>query len=303
MLWGKKVLRVSAAVLVAFAAAHTAERLKAPEVDQSLIQSAVLVAADRNGAALAKDSAVPKSASLSSSLSPDLNGLVGITSVAATTRSAASDPCDPELHLVALTGAMIQVSLSAPCNRGERIIVRHAGLSFAARIGSDGQEVLTVPALKTEALVAVYLQDSRLVLGEIAVPEAALHARFALVWEFPTELELRVTDGEKLLAGSNVVSNGDLQRVLALGSPSVQSPVLAQVYTVPGIDLGDAEITGELRITPASCGHTLRIETITSIGGILTQEERQIAVPLCGTSGDILLLKNLAPATTLGAQK
>ena len=173
------------------AAAHTAERLKAPEIDQSLIRSAVLVAADRYGAAVAKDSAVPKSASLSSSLSPDLNGLVGITSVAATTRSAASDPCDPELRLDAMAGAMIQVSLSAPCNRGERIIVRHAGLSFAARIGSDGQEVLIVPALKTEALVAVYLQDSRLVLGEIAVPEAALHARFALVWEFPTELELR----------------------------------------------------------------------------------------------------------------
>jgi hypothetical protein len=303
MLSGKKVLRVSIALLVAFSAAHTAERLKGHSVDQSLLQSAVLFTTERPDVAKTPGSVVPKSASLSSTVGTDLDALVGITPVAATTTSPARGECDPELGLAAVAGAMIQVLLDAPCNRGERIVVRHSGLSFAARTGPDGQAVLMLPALKTEALVAVYFQDSRLALGKVAVPEAALHARFVLIWEYPTELELRVIDGEKVLVGSNTMSAGDMQRVLALGSASVQSPVLARVYTVPGTDLGDAEITGELRITPASCGRTLRVETIYSAAGIVTREERQIAVPLCGTSGDILVLKNLASDTTLSDPK
>jgi hypothetical protein len=137
----------------------------------------------------------------------------------------------------------------------------------------------------------------------VSVPDADGHTRFALVWEFPAELELRVTDGEKVLVGSSIVSGDDMQRVLSLGSASVQSPVLARVYTVPGGTLGDAEITGELRITPASCGRTLRVETLFSAAGKVTRTERQITVPLCGTAGDILVLKNLAPATKLSAPK
>jgi hypothetical protein len=301
MLSGKKVLRVSIALLVAFAAAHTAERLKGQSADQSLLQSAVLISAERPDATRTPESVVPKSASLSSSVGTDLDALVGITPVAATSTSSARGECEPELRLAAAAEAMIQLSLDAPCNRGERIVVRHSGLSFAARTGPDGQVVLMLPALKSDALVAVYLQDSRLVLAKISIPEAALHARFALVWEYPTELELRVIDGEKVLVGSNVASSGDMQRVLALGAASVQSPVLARVYTVPGTDLGDAEITGELRITPTSCGRTLRVETIYSAAGMVTREERQIAVPLCGTSGDILVLKNLAPAMNVTA--
>jgi hypothetical protein len=79
--------------------------------------------------------------------------------------------------------------------------------------------------------------------------------------------------------------------------------VLARVYSVPGSDLGAADITGELRITPASCGRTLRLETVYSASGIATHAERSISVPLCGTAGDILVLKNLAPALKLAAPK
>ena len=95
----------------------------------------------------------------------------------------------------------------------------------------------------------------------------------------------------------------DSQRVIALGATTVQSPVLARVYSVRGPGLGQADITGELRITPASCGRTLRVETVYSTSGVASHDERSISVPLCGTAGDILVLKNLAPAVTLAAPK
>ncbi len=288
---------------VAAAAAHTAERLKAPAFDRSLLESAAELATETRTPVPSATGPVPKSASLSNPEDGGMGNLVGITSVAAITPPTGGDRCRPELQLAALPGAMIHLSLAAPCNRGERVIVRHTGLAFSAQIRPDGSATLTLPAMKSDAMVAVYLQDARLVLGKVTVPDAADYARYAIVWELPADLELRVTDGDKVLVGSASPVIGDEQRVIALGSTTVQSPVLARVYSVPGADLGDADITAELRITPISCGRTLRVETVYSSSGVATSTERTIAVPLCGSSGNILVLKNLAPAPKIAAPK
>jgi hypothetical protein len=303
MLWRYKILRVTAALGVAFGAAHTAERLKAPADEQSVLVAAAQLAAEGDPKAAGADTSVPQSASLSDPGKPGLGELVGITSVAASMPAAGGDRCHPVLDLAVMPGAMVHLSLSAPCNRSERVVIRHSGLSFAARTQVDGKLTAVLPALKTDALVAVYLQDSRLVLGKISVPEAASYSRLALVWEYPADLELRVTDGYKVLVGNSIPMPGEEQRVIALGQQSVQSPVLARVYSVPGTGLGQVDITGELRITPASCGQTLRLDTVYSSGGIATPSERVVSVPLCGTAGDILLLKNLAPALKLATPK
>ncbi|RYI28128.1 MAG: hypothetical protein EON48_05965 [Acetobacteraceae bacterium] len=301
MLWRQKILRVTAAFGVAAAAAHTAERLKAPADEQPFLITAAQITPEPKPAT-APESPVPQSASLSTPTKAGIGELIGITPVAAAT-PAGGDTCKPTLQLTAMPGAMIHLALDAPCNRGERIVVRHAGLSFAAKTQADGVAVLNVPALKSDAMVAIYLQDARLVLGKIKVPDASAYSRFAVVWELPAELELRVTDGDKVLVGSAAPGQDDGQKVIALGSPSVQAPVLARVYSVAGPGLGRADITAELRITPASCGRTLRVETVYSAGGIATAAERDVSVPLCGTSGDILVLKNLAPALKLAAPK
>jgi hypothetical protein len=303
MLWGKKALRVSAALVVAFAAAHTVERLKAPSLHRTILQSDEVISDHLSAFASDQGSTVPKSASLNGPSGDELEELVRITPVAATAPAPLRGACDPELRLAAVSGAMIHLSLAAPCNPGERIVVRHSGLSFTTRTAANGHAVMVLPALRSQAVVAVYLNDSRLVLGEVAVPDAKDYTRFAVVWEYPAELELRVADGDKVLVGSNVVSGSDHQRVMALGSDSVQSPVMAQVYSLAGADLGDATITGEIRITPASCGRTLRLETVFAAKGVTTRKEHQVAVPLCGTAGDILVLKNLAPAVKVAAPK
>ena len=302
MFIGKKVLQVGAALAIAAAAAHTAERLKAPAVEQSLLDSAARLATTEISPAPPAVSAVPKSASLETSGEDRVGDLTGITPVAATTPPAGGDRCRPELQLAALPGAMIHLSLVAPCNRGEAFVVRHAGLAFSARTQADGLATLSLPALRKDAQVVVYLQDSRLVLGKVEIPDAADYARLGIVWEVPAELELRVTQGDKVLVGT-APAPGTAPRVIALGLPTVQSPVLARVYSVPGTRLGEADITAELRITPATCGRTLRVDTVYSSGGIATTDDQAISVPLCGTAGDILVLKNLAPAPKLAAPK
>jgi hypothetical protein len=299
MLWGKKALRVTAAIAVAFGAAHTAEKLKAPAIEQSLLATAAERAVEDQAAATML-SPVPESASLSTPTNAAVGDVIGITSVAATTPVPVGEECQPRLVLSPLPGAMIEATLSAPCNRGERIVVRHSGLSFSALTKADGVATLVLPAMRTEAMVAVYLQDSRLVLGRVTVPDAAVYARYGITWDSPVDLELRVTDGNKVLVGSAATA-GIEQRVMALGQSNLPSAVLAQVYSVPGRELGDADITAELRITPANCGRTVRVDMVHSVGGLATQSEQTISVPLCGTAGDILVLKNLAPALKLAA--
>lgn len=303
MLWGKKVLRITAAVAVAFAAAHTAESQKGRSVSASLVVAATEPAETGSTVVLAGGGMVPKSASLTGPSGKELGELVSITPVAATTAASGADHCRPRMELSAAPGAMILMSLSAPCNRNERIIVRHSGLSFTARTEHSGGARVLLPALKADALVAVYLADAHLVLGTIAVPDVVSYTRYAVAWEWPTELELRATDGERVLVGTAASLTGEYQRIMSLGVADVQSPVMANVYSIADKTLGQVNLTGELRITPASCGRTLRLETVYSAGGQVSIKEQDVAVPLCGTAGDILVLKNLGADLTLAAPK
>ncbi|MFM7335208.1 MAG: hypothetical protein ACKO2N_06665 [Tabrizicola sp.] len=304
MLWGKKVLRIVAAAAVAFAAAHTAESRKGQTAQQPLVMVAT-EPADASSATvvLGGNEVVPRSASLAGHPGQTLGDLISITPVAGITESSDSDHCRPSMDLSAAPGAMILLSLSAPCNRNERIIVRHSGLSFTARTETGGTARILLPALKTDAMVAVYLADAHLVLGKVDVPEVASFTRYAIAWEWPTELELRATEGEKVLVGAPASVVGAQTQVISLGVADVQSPVMASVYSVPGKGLGAVDLTGELRITPASCGRTLRLGTIYSAAGEVSAQDQMVAVPLCGTAGDILVLKNLGAALTLAAPK
>lgn len=302
MLWGKKFLRIAAAIAVAFVAAHTAESRKGQENQQSLMAS---VERDAESVAVTGATVSPLPVSASMEVSPDagLGELTGITSVAAVVPPEAGDHCRPAMQLSAVEGAMIHLSLSAPCNRNQRIVVRHSGLSFAVRTQTDGAATVLFPAMKPDATVAVYLADARLVLGKVAVPEITRFSRIAVMWEWPAEVALRVTDGDKVLVGTPPRIGSTAPDVFSLGTPDVQSPVMAEVYSVPGRHLEQAELTGELRITPASCGRTLRLDTVRSDAGVTSVSEQFVPVPLCGTAGDILLLKNLGADLTLSLPK
>lgn len=302
MLWGKQILRITAAVAVAALAAHTAETQKGHGTARSL----VLMASGRPApgpAAIGGAAAVPPSASLGGTAEAPLGKLTGITPVAASSPAVAGDQCRPVMQLQAAPGAMILVTLSAPCNRSERIVMRHSGLAFATRTDAGGSVQMLVPALKSDAMVAIYLAESRLLLGKVTVPDAASYARLAVTWEWPAEVELRATEGNRVLVAAAATSADESPRIMSFGSPDVQSPVMAHVYSVPGRDLGDVSLSAELRITPATCGRTLRLGTIYAANGRTTAQEREVAVPLCGTAGDILLLKNLSPAPKLADPK
>ena len=86
---------------------------------------------------------------------------------------------------------------------------------------------------------------------------------------------------------------------MTLGTQSVAQPVLTQVYTFPKGAGISTDITLELRITAETCSRTFPVDTVFAKAGTVQLKTLAVAVPLCGTSGDILVLNNLVPAPTL----
>jgi hypothetical protein len=266
----KRLLRVIAVLLIAMATGHAVETLRATQPAAT---------------ALAAEGAPPV-----------LADLAGITPVAATAERP-GDPCAPVLDLAAAPGAMIRLVLFAPCKVGERVLLRHSGLSFTAQIGLEGTLDLTLPALAEQALVAAYFEGSGAVLQSVTVSDAARHPRFAFQAAYPLQFDLRVEEAGHLYSGRG--SGTAAGPIMTLGTSAVGQPILAQVYSFPGPDLTAVDLTVELRITPDTCSRSFVAETLVAEGGSVRVNLVPVAVPLCGTAGDILVLKNLVGTPTL----
>lgn len=266
----KRILRVLVVLAIAMATGHIVETLRgARPAEAAFVDRTV-------GAAL-----------------PDL---AGITSVSAAV-DGPPDPCAPRLDLTPAPGAMLNVALLAPCHVGERVLLRHSGLSFTTQVGLDGAVRLDLPALAETSLVAAYFEGSGVVLQSVVVPDAARYTRFAFQAAHPLQFDLRVTDAGRVYSGKGA---GDATGpIVTLGTTAVREPLLAQVYTSSGPDFAAVDLTVELRITPETCSRTFMAETLTVERGIAVQSNLPITVPLCGSAGDILVLKNLVGATTL----
>lgn len=225
---------------------------------------------------------------------PDLPELAGITSVSAT--SSGDDPaCALTLDLENAPGAMIAVSLSAPCNTGERVVFRHAGLAFAETVGLNGTLRLQLPAMTTDAVVAAYVGSSEMVLGKIAVPDAAEYLRLAVQMPGSARFDLRAADRGQVFVAKSAEATVVAPRIMMLGQTRLEDPLSTQVYSVALRDWSNPDLTVELAITPETCGHTFAADVILSRLGKATGSSHSVQVPLCGTSGDILLVKNLLP--------
>ena len=224
--------------------------------------------------------------------------LTGMTAVAAST--SGTDPaCALSLDLAAAPNAMIDLSLSAPCNLGERVVIRHSGLAFTDSIGADGRLRAQVPALEPDALVAAYVGSSKIVLGKVAVPEVADFLRVGVHLPALARFDLRADDNGQVFVASKTTPGSNPPRIVWLGQGKTEDPLVSQVYSVALRDFANPELTVELRIAPDTCGRTLTAEIVTSRSGRITRSVRDVAVPLCGSAGDILLLKNLLPDLTL----
>ena len=224
---------------------------------------------------------------------------------------AVADPdCTPVLRLAPAPGAMIDVDLSAPCHRSERIVLRHAGLAVTYRTNSDGALTARLPALKERAAVSVLFAGGSIIEAELVVPEARQMHRFGVQWLGPPAFGITAFETGAGNGGGGHVPAADAGRpaggqqdrgfLTLLGDASVDLPLLAEVYTFPA-GSPDVPLVVEAAITAKTCGQDLLGETLNVAGGAVVLADLFVTMPGCDAAGGFLLLKNLVQDMTLGS--
>jgi hypothetical protein len=225
-------------------------------------------------------------------------------------------PCEAALSVEPAYGAMIALSLSAPCQATMPVTVTQGGLRFTTMTDRTGALRLTLPALSPEATVTLRFDDGSMQHAKVDVPEAADFARVALQWQGETGLSLHAFEFGAERGGPGHVHAGaahSSQRaalgagfMTALGAPQVPGAWLAEIYSFPirgARREGFVDIVVEAEITAATCGREVRAETLqpahdgpdATVGLTLT-------VPDCAAVGDFLMLKNLLRTMKVAAR-
>lgn len=183
--------------------------------------------------------------------------------------------CQPSLDLAARDGAQITLTLQADCAADGRVEIRHGGMEFAARMPIGRPLRLTIPALEAGGEVVVRLEGGEELRGVVALPDLSRHRRFVLTSADPMRLQADAEGGW----------------MTQLGDADLDQPLVAQVYTYPA--QGSAKVQVQLRNTAATCGQSLRGQTISSRLGRVEASLLRVDLPECAAGPVAIYLKNL----------
>jgi hypothetical protein len=298
--WAARFLAVLA---IALAAGHLVQTLAARKAALEPAQSSLTAPANlKSPVNIVQLSSTPNEAGLTAPLLA-----APVLPAAPLAASPQSVDCTPRMQLKAAPGAMVDMTVSAPCDASAPVVLKHAGLVVSERIGALGHLVLRLPALDSAGRFALRLPDGREATAALPVPELAGMKRFAIQWAGKSGFILHgMTNGAEFGGAGDIspasVSNATTGGAISLlGDASVETPLLAQIYTYP-TDATLADVVVEAPVSLASCGKLMQGQTILSTEGAAQVTELTLAMPDCSAVGDFLVLKNLDQTMTLAAR-
>jgi hypothetical protein len=224
------------------------------------------------------------------------------------------DDCAREMDLAVISDAIIEITLLAPCNPNERLVVRHDGMAITAKTTATGSAFLQIPALNATGDVRLRFADATEINGAIPVPDMATMRRFAVEWMANDTFELHAFEngaGYGMPGHISATNPGKLPLaakpeggyLMILGEAEVVQPMLAEVYTYPQDKTVPTEVSVEAEVSVTTCGREILGEVLSSQGGIATVSDLALAMPDCTALGDVLVLNNLVSDLTLAAMK
>lgn len=213
--------------------------------------------------------------------------------------------CEMTAKAQAQPGAMVAVSLSAPCAINERLTVHHHGLAFTMTTDAEGRLIMLAPALREQAVFILAFADGDGAVAYAHVPDLADVERVALQWRGAAGFELHAREfgADYGTAGHiwhGAVPHGDTQRhgvLTRLGDPSVAGALLAEIYTFPAKAAGregTIDLSIEAEVTSANCNQQVTAHSIEMRpAGGLKKRDLTLTVPDCDAIGSFLVLNNL----------
>lgn len=225
--------------------------------------------------------------------------------------------CDATLTAKASAGAMVELSLSAPCLTGERVTVHHNGMKFSELVGSDGSMSITVPALKEQAVFVVSASNGDGAVATVEVSSLPFYDRVAVQWQGHGSLELHAREFDADYGSEGHVWHGAARNLTAvlgghggfltvLGNETLPDANKVEVYTFPtgtAQNSGKIMLSVEAEVTSNNCGRDVTAQTIQlRDANQPIVRDIHLTVPDCDAKGEFLVLKNLLEDLTIASK-
>ena len=219
-----------------------------------------------------------------------------------------SESCEITASAEPIAGAMVNLSLAAPCAPNERLTVHHNGMMFTETTDEAGDLAVTVPALAEQAVFILAFSNGDGAVAQTSVTDIGAYDRVALQWrgEIGFELHAREFGADYGQAGhvwsgaeQNVVglTTGDNGFIMQMGDTLTPEPLMAEIYTfASGMTARDGtiDLSVEAEVTENNCGIEIEAQSLEMMqGGQMKTQVLTLAVPDCDAVGSCLVLNNL----------
>ncbi|WP_113911717.1 hypothetical protein [Roseovarius dicentrarchi] len=227
---------------------------------------------------------------------------------------APSLTCDYALTADTAPGAMVALSLDAPCAKSERFTLHHNGLMFTQVTDEGGHASMLVPALASAAVFIAAFPNGEGAVASVDVESVDYYQRVVVQWQGNSGVQLHALEFDAEMGSDGHVWSGARRDVAAaadgnrgfmtlLGDADQPDALLAEVYTFPsrlkGRD-GNVALSVEAEVTQGNCARDIEAQALqTQPGGTLRVQELTLAIPECDAVGDFLVLKNLLNDLTI----
>ncbi|QBF34092.1 hypothetical protein [Thalassococcus sp. S3] len=219
--------------------------------------------------------------------------------------------CDVSADAEPMPGAMVRLSVRAPCYVNSRLTVHHSGMMFTAVTGADGDLDVDVPALAEAAVFIVAFENGEGSVAQTEVPTLRLYDRVGLQWSGKSGLQIHAREFGATYGEAGHVWSGAADAVyggfvVRLGDIETLMPRMVEIYTFPSATADRAGLIAlsvEAEITEATCGREVEAQALEmrSTGDLRTRD-LVLPVPNCTAVGDFLVLNNLLDDLKIAAK-
>jgi hypothetical protein len=225
--------------------------------------------------------------------------------------------CDVTLTASPVAGAMARLTLTAPCHKGDRVTIHHQGLMFTEVMTDAGTLQVTVPAFAEDAAYIASFANGDGATAMTEISSLPFYDRVAVQWRGEAGLQLHAREFEAAYFSDGHIwsaAKGDLAAtargergfLVRLGREDMPDALVAEIYSFPTGTTkaaGDILLSVEAEVTSRNCGGTVEAQTL-QLRDQQSLRVRNLALemPVCGSVGDFLVLKNLLEDLTIAAR-
>lgn len=225
--------------------------------------------------------------------------------------------CDTAMSAKRLPAAVIELSVSTPCSPDAEIVIQHEGLAFSAVTDSDGDVVVTVPALVTAAEFSITVGNVLQASTSIFVPELRQYDRAVVQWSSVDNIRLHALENGAQIGDPGHVWSASVHTpqdtrdgvngfVAYFGDADVEIPFQAEVYTFPAGQMNRdtvVDLRVGISVDEANCDREVEAVTIqTNAGQMLVKSEIVLLMPSCDQVGQIVFFDDKFSDLTLASR-